>query len=54
MTETAQVALLREFREDRWLAHRHLFPHRHPDEPEPLFDDAEGAEDEDTEIEDDE
>ena len=32
MTETAQVALLREFREDRWLAHRHLFPHRHPDE----------------------
>ena len=33
MSDRAErLALLREFREDRWLAHRHLFPHRHPDE----------------------
>jgi hypothetical protein len=30
MSESVQVALLRQLREDRWLAHQHLFRHRHP------------------------
>ena len=32
MIGSEKAALLRELYDDRWLAHRHLFRHRHPDE----------------------